>query len=106
LRTVTKGLAAAEAKKKLKKEADANKILGAFIDFAVDAGVDASERADLRCWSTMPQKCYIGQVPLSAGKHQVQLIFLDRNGDEVDRQWVDNVELNEKINLLECTSLN
>lgn len=106
LRTVSKGLAAAEAKKKMKKEAKADKILGAFIDFAVDVGVDASERADLRCWSTMPQKCYIGQVPLLGGKHQVQLIFLDRNGDEVDRQRVDNVELNKKINLLEFISLN
>jgi len=106
LRTVSKGLAAAEAKKKLKKEADADGILGAFIDFAVDAGVDASERADLRCWNTMPQKCYIGQVPLSGGKHQVQLIFLDRNGDEVDRHRIDNVELNDKINLLEFISLN
>ncbi len=106
LRTVTKGIAAAEAKKKLKKNAEADFIMGAFIDMAVDAGVDASEKADLRCWNTMPQKCYIGQIRLPKGKHTVQVKFFDKNRSIVETQQRENVELSQSINLLEFISLN
>ncbi len=106
LRTVTKGIAAAEAKKKLKKNAEADYLMSAFIDLAVDAGVDASEQADLRCWNTMPQKCYIGQVRLPNGKHTVQVKFFDKNRALVETQQQDNVELSQSINLLEFISLN
>ncbi len=106
LRTVTKGIAAAKAKKKIKKNAEADFLMGALIDMAVDAGVDASEQPDLRCWNTMPQKCYIGEVRLPKGKHTVQVKFFDKHNGLVETQQRENVELSGTMNLLEFISLN
>lgn len=106
LRTVAKGIAAAEAKKKLKKEAEADKILGAFIDMAVDASVDATERADLRCWSTMPQNCYVGQFDVPKGKVDVEAVFVSASGQIIARQRMDQVEVGKGVQLLEFVSLN
>lgn len=106
LRTVTKGIAAAKAKKKLKKNAEADFLMGALIDMAVDAGVDATEQPDLRCWNTMPQKCYIGRIRLPEGKHTVQIKFFDKRRGLVETQRRENVTLNQSINLLEFISLN
>ncbi len=106
LRTVTKGIAATKAKKKLKKEADADFILGAFIDMAVDAGVDATEQPDLRCWNTMPQKCYIGRITLPEGRHTLQIKFFDKHNRLIDTQTRTDVQLSESMNLLEFISLN
>ncbi len=83
IRTVTKGIAAAEAKEKLKKETEADGILGAFIDFAVDVGVDATERADLRSWKTMPRNCFVGNYRQAPGDHQIRLQFQDMNGNVI-----------------------
>jgi len=105
IRTVTKGIAAAEAKKKLKKETEADGILGAFIDFAVDVGVDATERADLRSWKTMPQHCYVGNYSLARGEYQLKLQFLDRDGHIV-KEEVRQISLStDNIKLVEFVAL-
>ncbi len=87
LRAVGKGLAAAEAKKKLKKETDADPILGAFIDAAIDVSVDATEQADLRCWDSLPQKCFAGTLAPIHG-NTLSVSFLDDNGNVVDKQSI------------------
>ena len=87
MRAVAKGLGAAEAKKKLKNETDADPILGAFIDAVVDVGVDATEQADLRCWDSLPQKCFAGTIPL-ANAAKLFVTFLDASGNVVEKRAV------------------
>lgn len=105
IRTVTKGIAAAEAKEKIKKETEADGILGAFIDLAVDVGVDATERADLRSWKTMPQHCYVGNFKLPPGTHQIQLQFLDDYGHLIKEENRNFTASADKIKLLEFIAL-
>lgn len=106
IRTVTKGLIAAEAKKRLKKEMGANPLLGALMDAAVDAGVDATEKADIRCWRTMPENCYIGEFETSPGVHSVQVRFLTANGLLVNERTISNFEVKNTLNILDVFSLN
>jgi len=105
-RTVTKGLVAAEAKKKLRKEAGANALFGALIDAAVDAGVDATEKADLRCWRTMPENCYVGEFKLQPGIHDVQVKFFSPDGILVKEKNFSNFKIKKTLNVLDVFSLN
>jgi len=106
IRTVVKGLAAAEAKKKIKKEAKTNDIFGALVDAAVDIGVDATENADLRCWRTMPQFCYAGEFVVPSGKHDVEVRFLTPQGLLVQKKIYQNFNVKQGLNLIDAVSLN
>ncbi|MBD3224024.1 MAG: hypothetical protein GF313_04805 [Caldithrix sp.] len=106
IRTVVKGLAAAEAKKKLRKETGANAFLGAIMDAAVDMGVDATENADLRCWQTMPQHCYVGEFDVPPGTHHITIKFINRNGLIVKTKEVPNFKVDAGLNLIDAVSLN
>jgi hypothetical protein len=106
IRTVAKGLAAAEAKKKIKKEAKTNDLFGALVDAAVDIGVDATENADLRCWRTIPQNCFIGEFPLPLGKHTVEIRFMNQQGLLVQKKTFPDYEIRKELNLIDLVSLN
>lgn len=106
VRTVTKGLVAAQAKKELKKRTGANPLLGALMDAAVDAGVDATEKADIRCWRTMPENCYIGEFQVTPGIHTVSVKFFTSNGLLVNEKTVGNFEVKNALNILDVFSLN
>ncbi len=106
IRTVVKGLAAAEAKKKLRKETGAEGLLGTFMDTMVDVGVDATENADLRCWQTMPDKCYVGEFNVPPGKHDITINFLNNSNLVVQSKTVPNYQIKEEFNFIDAVSLN
>lgn len=106
VRTISKGLAAAEAKKKLRKETGAKGILGDLLDAAVDVSVDATENADLRCWRTMPDKCYVGEFPVQKGNHTITVHFLNNQGLVVQNNEFKNFQIGDRLNLVNVTSLN
>ena len=105
-RTVTKGLVAAEAKKKLRKETGANALFGALMDAAVDAGVDATEKADLRCWRTMPENCLVGEFRLDPGMHDIQVKFFSPDGILIREKNFSNFKIKKTLNVLDVFSLN
>jgi hypothetical protein len=105
-RTVVKGIAAAKAKKKIKKETGANPLFGALINIATDAAVDATENPDLRNWRTMPQNCYIGEFAVSPGIHNIIVNFYNRNGLLVKKKSIANYEIKNNLNLINVVSLN
>ncbi|MFZ0390717.1 MAG: hypothetical protein WAN36_09705, partial [Calditrichia bacterium] len=107
-RTFLKGLASVKAKEKLRKEAKAkdNFFLKTLINAGVDAVVDATENADLRCWRTMPRYCYIGEIPVPSDTCQISLQFFNaENQLLMSREFADFV-VNKKLNLLELVYLN
>lgn len=106
VRTVLKGLASAEAKKKLKKEVKADKFWGAILDAAVDIGVDATENADLRSWRTMPQKCYVGEFDITSGQHDIEVHFYNKNNLLVQKKTFSNFSAGNNLNLIDMVSLN
>ncbi len=106
IRTVTKGLAAAKAKDELRKRSGNNLLGNILINAAVDAGVDATEKPDLRCWRTMPQNCYIGEFFIPKGKHTVEVQFLTRDNLLIQSKRVDNYEMKNNVNILDFVSLN
>lgn len=106
VRTVLKGLAAAEAKKKLKKEVKANKLWGSLLDAAVDIGVDAIENADLRCWRTMPQKCYVGEFNIIPGQYDIEIHCYDKNNLLVQKKTYSDFSAGQQLNLIDMVSLN
>jgi hypothetical protein len=74
-RALAKAKADHEAKEKLGK-GDLSRLL----KFSLDEAVKASERADLRCWRTLPAKIYIGRFFLAPGLHRVRLRFSSSEG--------------------------
>jgi hypothetical protein len=42
-----------------------------------------TERADTRCWLTLPNQLAVARLRLSPGRHEVRVEFLDRNGNTV-----------------------
>ena len=63
-----------DALEKAKKE---NKILGAVVNLA---GV-LTESADTRSWQTLPNQIFMVRMSLPAGTHQLNLSFLNANGN-------------------------
>ena len=106
IRTITKGIAAAKAKEKLRKESGNNPFLNAVINAAVDVGVDASEQPDVRCWRTMPQNCYVGEFLVEDGMHTIRVDFLTREQMLVKSKEIRNYKMNDYLNLLDFVSLN
>ncbi len=106
VRTISKGLLAAEAKKKMKKKTNGNLFMNALIDAAVDVGVDATEKADVRCWRTMPENCYVGEYFLNPGNHSLTVQFMTRDGLLIKEKKVMNYRVKKGVNILDFVSLN
>ncbi len=106
VRTVLKGLAAAEAKKKLKEETKAKGGWGTFLDAVVDVGVDATENADLRCWRMMPRYCYASEIPVSSGTHHIVIEFMNRNNLLIKKKTYPNYTITNKLNLIDLALIN
>ena len=106
IRTVLKGLAAAEAKKKLKKETTAKGGWGTLLDAVVDIGVDATENADLRCWRMMPRYCYAGEIPISPGTHDIIIEFYNKTNLLIKKKTYPNFSISKKLNLIDAVLIN
>ena len=105
-RTVAKGLAAAEGKKKIEKEIS-NPVLGFAARLAADVAVDATENADLRISRFFPGKALVGQVEVTEGMHNFKIEYYSKNGTLL---WVDDLgdkNVSKKgLNLFESFYLN
>ncbi|MBN1407913.1 MAG: hypothetical protein JW956_08995, partial [Calditrichaceae bacterium] len=106
VRTVIKGLAAAEAKKKLRKETKAKGGWGTLLDAVVDVGVDATENADLRCWRMMPRYCYTSEIPISQGTHDITIEFMNKNNLVIRKKAYPNYTITNKLNLIDLALIN
>ena len=106
VRTVLKGLAAAEAKKKLRKETKAKGGWGTLLDAVVDVSVDATENADLRCWRMMPRYCYAGEIPISPGTHNIEIEFMNKNNLLIKKKAYPNYTITNKLNLIDLALIN
>ena len=90
-----KAVARALAKAKANQEAKKKMGGGGFnrvLKFGLDEVVKASERADLRCWRTLPAKIYLGQFTLPPGPHRAGLRFVSSGGQIL--QEIDFAEFN------------
>jgi hypothetical protein len=74
-RAVVKGLAAAEAKKNIRKNQEA--WVGLLTDALADAVVDATENADVRAWRSMPGFMWVGEFALEPGSYSLRLDYYD-----------------------------
>jgi hypothetical protein len=106
VRTVLKGLAATEAKKKLKKETKAKGGWASLLDAVVDVGVDATENADLRCWRMMPRYCFAGEIPVQSGNHSIEIDFMNKNNILIKKKSYPNFNISNKLNLIDAVLIN
>ena len=108
LRTVVKGLIFVKRKEELRKKmgVENNFLLGGLLNLGVDAAVDATENPDLRCWRTMPQRCYIGEYELTPGTYNISIRYYDKNGLLIKAHQYDNYQINDGLNLIETNCLN
>jgi hypothetical protein len=55
----------------------------------------ATETSDERCWGTLPAQIRMARVKLSAGKHDVAVMFKDAAGVVISSQTFSGVEIND-----------
>ena len=79
-RALLKFLAAEQAKKEVKKQND-SPLANFLTSVVVDAAYDASEKADVRTWRTLPHDIQIALLRLPAGEFNVGVN--DQNGEPV-----------------------
>lgn len=69
------------ASNKLKKEAqDQGEFLGGLVNVLGKVAQEATEKADLRSWQTMPGKAYAKVLKLPPGEHTIQINYYSRSG--------------------------
>jgi hypothetical protein len=107
-RAVVKGIASEKAKKKLQEETETkdNFFLRNLINLGVDAIVDATENADLRSWTSLPQLCYIGEYELDPGEYEISIQYFSHDNLLIHETTYQNYSIYPNLNLLEDTYLN
>jgi uncharacterized protein len=83
-RALLKFLAAEKAKKEMKKNDSA--LANFLTSVAVDAAYDASEKADIRTWRTLPHDIQLARLQLPAGSYTVSVS--DQSSQPVDSRTV------------------
>lgn len=87
IRAVARGLAKYLAKKKAEKEG------GDVAGFAVNILGIATETADTRSWSTLPEKILLAQLDLDEGTYTIRVELLDPAGRVDDRFDIPDVRV-------------
>ncbi|HBX66192.1 MAG TPA: hypothetical protein DEG32_08535 [Balneolaceae bacterium] len=99
VRSFLKAVAANKLKKEAKKESDA---LGSFVNIMGKIAQEATEKADLRSWQTMPGKAYAGVLNLPPGEHTIQIEYLGSFNEVVSTETKTiTVSENETLELVE-----
>lgn len=98
VRTITKGLAAEQAKNKMGEEI-ANPYLAFAAKLATNVAVDLTENADLRISRFFPSHALIGEINVPFGMHTISVKYFDTNNqllytDDVGEILVSNTGLN------------
>ncbi len=108
IRTIIKGIESAKMKETLRQGAgiEEKSLLSRILNFGVDKAVDATENPDLRCWRTLPKKCYIGEFQLNPGINNIKILFYSRNGALLKEKIFSEVEITNGLNLIEAFCLN
>jgi len=104
-RTVTKGIAAAEAQKVAGKEwgATSGWIAGLF----AGAGFSLTENADLRISRFFPAQARIAEMDLLSGMHQIEIEYYGRGNTLLYTDFIGEVEIRaDGLNLIESFYLN
>jgi hypothetical protein len=86
IRTLVRALGKYLIFRKAKKE---NKVLGAVVNLA---GV-LTESADTRSWQTLPNQIFMVRMSLPAGTHQLNLSFLNANGNVRKSESLQDVKI-------------
>ncbi len=106
LRTVARAVAKGLAAHKAKKKADTGGVEGWLKKAAIDVATDVSENADLRCSRLLPGRIYVGDFEIEPGTYDLEIEFLDENGDLVSVQELNGYQvLKRGLNLIEAVSL-
>ena len=86
-----------EEKKKLTDEEKKKLATAQLWSDAIGAAVNivniATEHADTRCWRTLPNQIFLVRIPLSAGIYDINLSFLDADGQNGGTQTLQDVEI-------------
>jgi len=77
VRASLKAIATNKASKEIEKE---NEALGEVFSFLGKIAQEATEKADLRSWQTMPGKSHGAVLKLSDGTHSLQIEYLSNTG--------------------------
>lgn len=104
VRTFLKAMAANKLKKEAKKESET---LGAFVNIMGKIAQEATEKADLRSWQTMPGKAYATVLQLPPGEHEVEVRYLGYSGRLLHSfPQTITVRENENLKLIETNYWN
>lgn len=93
VRSFLKAFGGRELTQRVKEESET---LGGIMNVLGIVGQEASERADLRAWQTLPGKAYTNLLYLPEGSHRVRIEYLDNN-DRIlfyEEQQLDITESN------------
>ncbi|MEO1023906.1 MAG: hypothetical protein AAFW89_15280, partial [Bacteroidota bacterium] len=64
-------------------------ILRGFISLLGLIGQEATEKADLRGWQTLPGQAWMNVVQLPAGEHQIRMEYINGSGNVVFTETFD-----------------
>ncbi len=106
-RAVTKGLIAHKQKQKTdKKDTTDNGLLGNWLKkLAIDAVVEVTENADLRCARLLPGRIFVGDFVLSPGRYDLRVDFVDGQGERIGGRSFPDFEVKESgFNVVETSS--
>lgn len=95
VRAVLKAGMAEGIKNRAKKESD---LLGAAANIMGKVAQEATEKADLRGWQTMPGKAYSTVLNLPPGSHQVEVQYFDNSGTMLSN-YTKEVAIEESTSL-------
>jgi hypothetical protein len=105
LRALAKGIAAQKAEEKLRGKKEHTEWINLLVADLTKAAVELTEKADLRSWQTLPDKCFIGEFPLSPGIYNIVLKYYTETGELLEAKEFHQYEVKKgKLNLLEAIS--
>lgn len=106
LRTVARAVAKGLVAHKQKEDADDEGSLGGWLaKLAIDAVMDVTENADLRCARLLPGRIFVGDFVLAPGRYDLAIDFFDQVGERIGGQVYPDYEVIARgLNLVEAVS--
>ena len=85
--------------KKSSKESADRKLAGFAAALLVGALFNATERADIRIWSTLPETWGAGKLELEPGEHQIRVRFYNEHDSPMGQEVTRTVDLKKRQNV-------
>ncbi len=98
-RAVLKGVGSSALGRELAK--GKSEAVGNILAALTNAVVDATENADLRGWRTMPAYCDAAQIELEPGVYDIELRYVDYEGNSMKSEFYDDYEVGSSLNLIQ-----